>query len=223
MISKRKIEISRADDSTIQDIITICKQSFPLSAKENSPRKILKKKWKHLIKSQAIEVYVILVNNKIAGFSVLIVDLNALRIEKKSIRFIDRILYALGQVIAMLFNVNIFKASLKKAVKTFYSKSNNFHKAIATEPKKFSVDKLAWYELAAISIDYQGMGLGKRLYSFIVNRACELSKEVIVGRADDDNVSGRALFEKLGYILTAHTSDGQVTYKKFLYGNQKEL
>ena len=210
------IEIDRADVRMLDDIINIQRKCFPLSIRENALARFRKRWFLYLLGLPSVEIYAILVNQKIVGSYVLIVDLVCFQKHMSKISAVEKFVYYIGDALTIILRPQLIRPLISKLIsriRTINKKSRypQFFLNRKTDPAK-----MVWCESVAILPEYQGLGLGKRLHKFIIKRAIELGKKVLASRIDDTNKASITFFKRLGYAAVSQGGNGALTYKKFL-------
>ena len=71
-----------------------------------------------------------------------------------------------------------------------------------------AVHNRTWLEMLAVSPDYQGRGLARRLLSLCEKRTSELRRKGICLRVDFDNCRARKVYEQWGFVLYGQWQSG---------------
>jgi ribosomal protein S18 acetylase RimI-like enzyme len=201
-----EIEIRRADLADIKDIIVLNRASFPDSLKERAPFYYLKKWWVFLLSSASTEVYVITNDKILIGFAVLIISEDTYKKESKLHQLPWHcFIYGLLTSPELLLYLPQKVLSRLRTQRAYNQDTSN----------KRGLEERTWIELAALSKEYQGKGLAKRLFSFLEQRTKDLDRNTICSLLNKTNHAVIFLHESLGYSKT-HETAAQYYYKKRL-------
>jgi len=188
--------IRRANQSDMEALLYICRESFSDSLRWQSPRSLGRKWWDATLTSSSSETWVCLKNGEIAGFSVLIIDENEdVKISRqRNGSFIDRFFAVVTHPKLTFFRIQK-KIGVLMAIAENQSVPKVAHSRIDENP--------VWLGLIAVSPCMRGQGLAKQMLYFCADRTFQLSRHVIKLRVDSDNIPGRSLYERVGFICTS--------------------
>jgi len=210
-LNKIEHKVFKVSINDIDDLIDICKDCFPNSFNYQGPRYMLKKKWLLYLKSGSVEIYAIRINNEIACFYELIIDIQLFnQTRKKSEKHLMRYLtYLYVSITKPRCVIPTLKKYMKEKIFTTPAMQIN-HKG-----DSFDINKMAWGELQGVHSKYRGSGLSKIMQKHILNRCIELGKNVIGCVNAPDNIPVMNLHKAFGYAIASENKYGFVM-KKFL-------
>jgi ribosomal protein S18 acetylase RimI-like enzyme len=192
--------VRRARHSDIDRLHFIKRESFPESLKLKLPVRYWRKWWDHTILSPATEVYVITVDEAVAGFAVVVTDEGGYRKEAQNIKP------------SLLFYLYLLTTS-PRHITLLCRKGMDRARALVCRNDHCDVESRGpffdrtWLEVWAISPEYRGKGYAKILLNYIERRTMELYRGGIGLMVRNNNSVARCLFEKCGYKKNGRTSD----------------
>lgn len=203
MESKIDYSIMKVGFDDIDGIIDIFRNCFPYSFKWNAPRFLLRKQWTLLLQSGSIEIYIIKIDNEIAAFYELVIDIPLFKdIGKKE----KNLLLFLSYPYVAVFHPKCIIPAIKKLIRE--NKSSN------ETAGNIDVIKMAWGEYQGVHSKYRGMGLSKIMQRHILNRCVTLGKNIIGCINEPNNVPVVNLHKSVGYIITSENRYGCVFKKE---------
>lgn len=203
------VELKLAEFEQIDQLIEICRTSFPESLRWNGPSVQSRQWWKTMLESSFSETISLSVGDRAVGFYVLITDRELFFNERKKDpwrkKFIDVLrIAALFNNPLLIFHVVKSMIRLMKPVP---------QKLFLEERLSVAQDKIAWVELLAVSPLYRGEGLAKKMQDWVLNRCKELKKLYIGVNIEPQNAVSIAMHESYGYTRICETKAG-LTYVK---------
>lgn len=202
------IEIRHATLRDIDNLVRIHRECFPEEVLYQVPKSYAKRWWSFLLSSDSVEVYVVSINGKVAGFSTLKIDALTYQREKKKHKA-----PLLIRVYTVLVSPKIFTQIIRKFFYSLFSASNNT--ANQKNDNKYS-STCTWIDPLVISSKYRRKGLAKQFLTFLDKRTVELSRKTIVSMVAINNEPSIQMHENFGYELTGHISGSYFFYKKEL-------
>ncbi|MBA4391470.1 MAG: hypothetical protein C0399_11110 [Syntrophus sp. (in: bacteria)] len=213
-IDLNSIKIRRTyinDDINI--IIDISRACFPGSLKWNALKYSAKKRWQYILTSQYVEVYIVLLNDIVAGFFILATDIPSYNKEKEKEK-LQYLFLRMLSIVTLILKPYLIMPSLKKLHKIIFYKRPSMISDRITDHKT-TQDKIAWAELTGIGIQYRGKGLLTIMHEFMVARCLELGKEAIGSLIDPNNLLVARSRKSLHFVKTGESRYGH-TYIKYL-------
>ncbi len=206
------VRIRRSGCEDIDQLIKICRASFPDSLKWQGPAFYARKWWKSTLQLTSCEVWVCLLDGQPAGFSMLLTDVS--RYNKEKCRLSRNPLFALFAFATCpkLFITKI----LRKISKAIHRPCKDNHAG--------DIDGLVcsatWLELIAVSSHMRRMGLAARLLEFCVERTKQFGRDAISLRVEANNTNAIRLYEKCGFAGTGQ-SGSSLAYEKVVNKSSK--
>lgn len=208
MESKPEHNVTKADIDDIDELIDIFSHCFPYSFKWHAPRFLLREKWLSHLQSGSVEVYMIKINNEIACFDELVVDVPSFGdIIKKE----NRLYQFLSYLYVAVAHPKCIIPAIKKLIKEI--KYVNSNKPINTTKSNIDIKKIAWEEWSGVYSKYRGIGLSKIMQKHILNRCLELGKDTIKCIIAPENIPSMNLHKSFDYIITSEQKHGYVLTK----------
>lgn len=204
MESRIEHSIIKAGIEDIDEIIDIRRNCFPYSFEAHSPRFVLRNKWLIKLRSDAIEIYMLKINNNTAGFYELVVDIPLFeRMQNEAI-----LSYFLSYTYVAVFHPKCIIPTIKKLIReTKYINPND-----QSNKTEINIDKqiIAWEESIGVHSKYRGIGLSKIMKKHLLNRCVMLGKDVVKCVVDPNNIPSMNLHKSFGYIITGENKYGCV-------------
>ena len=205
-----KIRLSTIND--IRSLFRINRESFPESLRCKAPLSYWMPYWNTLICTFSAEVYVVDINNKIAGFAIVVLDREKLQLEMKK-RRLPLILYIYSYFI-MVFKLIISPKVLIALIRKFTQRFLFFFTKNEIQDRKIEPsENTMWIALLAVSPKYRRKGIASLILKFLEERGIELDINIIALHVKGLNLESILLYEKINYVKTRKTFDG-FTYKK---------
>jgi GNAT superfamily N-acetyltransferase len=190
------ISVRCASLSDINELMRVCKISFPCSLRWNGIKKVAKNWWIAVIQSRAAETWVLELDGVVSAFCVLIMDMK-LWAKEKPLRKPSFILEFLSLLICPVL---VAKRIRKRLVNELELKR---------EASPIKIDQIpnpkTWIEFIAVLPTMRNHGFAKRLLKVCEARTLEMGLRAIGLRVNTKNVPAICLYETLGYVQTALT------------------
>ncbi len=184
-------QIRRALEKDIPQIVDICRTGFVNSLRWNGLRMIALKWWSSAITTDSAEVWVMLRNGTVAGFTVLVFNEEKWKSEKK-IKY-GRLMNFLNVMVNPVFVIRRM-VQKRKHVKL----CRNYHNSIDVEIS-MPVSERCWIELIAVKDDYRGCGIGRELIYHCFGIAIDRGKKLISLTVNVLNEKAISLYKKCGF------------------------
>ena len=178
-------------DKDIVFLVDVCRTSFVDSFRWNGSRSFSYRWWAAAIESSSCEVWVYLLHEQVV---LLVLDEQGYVEESKKRKL------RLSEAIEMLaICPRILGAKILKNLFWCVSSSlKNYH----INDDSIAVSSCVWIELMAVAPDVRGVGVGKRLLEFSMQRTLALDRRAVKLCVDQDNECALGLYRKYGFIIT---------------------
>jgi GNAT superfamily N-acetyltransferase len=207
------VELKLAEFEQIDQLIEICRTSFPESLRWNGPSVQSRQWWKTMLESSFSETISLSVGDRAVGFYVLITDRELFFNERKKDPWRKKFIDVLR--IAALFNNPILIFHVVKSMIRLMKPVPQ--KLFLEERLSVAQHEIAWGELSAISPLYRGKGLAIIMQDWAMNRCRELGKLYIGLNIESHNIVSVKLHESYGYTKICGTSVGLTYIKRLEY------
>jgi GNAT superfamily N-acetyltransferase len=202
-----KVDIVRVDANAVDELIAVCRESFPDSLWWNGPRIAARAWWLFMLSAPSAEAYEMYVNNRPVGFFLIVSDLSSFNLYVNKISLRDRFLFTL-RFFGLMVHPGLMTHTVKKLIK------RSEKREYVSWHDKFNPEDVVWGDLFSIIPKYRRAGLAKQFMRFAEQRTIELKKEVFAGNVEPDNLKIISLVESLGYRKIGQTDSGLVVGKR---------
>lgn len=186
-------------------LLQVCAESFPDSIRWQSLRSVGERWWSVVLRSQAAETWICVVDDQVVSFSVIVVDSTEWTAEGKERR---------GSRMTCLCALAVgYKLILPKILKKIrLAKVGRIDRARMVDTRA-ETGKAFWIELIAVVPHMRGQGLAKKMLLFCESRALELQRHSVGIRVDPANKAAYKLYERVGFVRGKHTASGTIYTK----------
>ena len=206
-MAEKRFKIRKAHSEDIEQLIDLHREGFREEIFYQVPTKYCRRWWEYLLASDAAEVYVAEIETKIAGASVLVVNLEEYYRAKSSFKAPFSI-----RIATLLSKPNVAKEYFKKLLKT--------HGILRTPTSdiKFCPDIAGEFTLldtTVVAKDFRRQGILKELRKRCEERTIELKRSVIFTMVDPFNKAPlEANLKVFKSICVGKSKDGMLFLKK---------
>lgn len=201
----RDVLIRRVTYEDVDELIKICRMSFPDSLRWQGPSFYARKWWNITLGLPSCETWVSLSDGQAVGFLILVTDGGRYKKARRKLR--PGLLFVLA---AMGTCPKLF---LKKLLcRIFMAISTRARDSFAED---IDVSPCTRIELVAVLPHMQNKGLGTKMLEFSIKRSSELRRKGITLLVNSSNISAIRVYEKVAFKKTGQSKRG-LTYTKVI-------
>ena len=194
--------VRKAESEDINNLLEICKKSFRKLERWQAPRFLTRDRWKKILSSSVAETWVCLVNNKIAGYVTLVMDIISFENERKQ--------YDKNVIKKVLYKILCPKLMLKKLLKKIKLNQSNpvrvhCEKQNGNEPKN-----CYWIDSIAVNPENRRSGIATILVDKCKERAIQYNMDGIKLGVDSDNLTAQQFYKNYGFYCSSHGFDSEI-------------
>ena len=170
---KNCLEVRRAECNDIRSIYRIGRKAYPEFVRYQVPFAFQKDWLAYIVNNTSAEVYVVLLNGELVGYTIMVLNLREYAKEKgiRKPHYLIRLLTLLSSPKAFIFTIGQKMDRLIAAI------SDN-EQNISVKAEKLNSNSIVISQFA-VSKHYQGKRLGKVMLNFLEKRAFELNRNKI--------------------------------------------
>ncbi|MBN2182928.1 MAG: GNAT family N-acetyltransferase [Sedimentisphaerales bacterium] len=192
----KDIFIRRAGHEDIDSLVEICKKNFRDTIVWQVPRYFQKKRWEHILSSDAAETWLYMASGKTAGLVTLIFNTAVYKQKMRNINggILKKLCFSL--MCPRLFFLKVFKK-----IHSIAFKNGRKSSVTLNEPHP---EKYTWIEPLAVLPDMHRKGIATKLLEHCKTRTLQLKMSGIKLLVKPVNTKAINLYEKLGFKCTGH-------------------
>ena len=201
--------IRQAVCEDIDQLVDICRQSFPRTIRWRIGGKSARCWWRIAISSRSTQVWILEEYRRINGFCVFVIDEQLWQQEKafrngnKAIYFLSALQHPLVACDCIYNRCYHILTNTKKTI---------IHQSL---PHGWGPSMRTWSELIAVRPERRGAGLGGLLLEQCELITAKMGRWAIAMRVLSDNISAKALYQKCGFDCYSSDNKGDL-YAKIL-------
>ena len=194
-------EERKAESRDIEELIDISRKCFPEAVRWQIPRILARRRWGKILKSQIADTWVCYLNERVAGYVILIKDNNA-TIAKHC--HYDR--HLLGRIIYLLLCPQLIFKKLARKIRVIRNKNIIIPKIQDGE----KLQNYTWVDSIGVRPEMRKKGVARKLLNICKNRTLELEKEGIKLSVETKNIAAKNLYQDFGFHCELSKYDTEV-------------
>jgi hypothetical protein len=186
------VRISKVGEESIDDLVKICRESFPDYIWWYGPRFVARLWWSFMLSAPSAEAYMMYSNKKPIGILLIVSDMKSFTIYEKGRSSRKKLLCSL-RYLGFFMHPRLAITTIRNFIK------RSAHHQHVKWQCKLDLESVAWGVLQAISPEYRRIGLARKFLRFAEERGLELQKRTFIASVEPDNISIMNLLRSFGY------------------------
>ena len=197
--------IRRVTHEDIDELIKICRASFPDTLRWHCPKFYARKQWETTLGLSSCEAWGCSLDGRIVGLLILVTNVSQHKKEKWE-------LWSRPLAVFCTFATcpKLFTNKLLRRISTVISTNSHISYADDVDSSSYT-----WIELVVVSPHMWRKGLGARMLEFSIKRSSQLGREAVKLSVKPSNKNAIRLYEELGFKTTGQSKYGDI-YTKVL-------